>query len=114
MKNYLTKENDLDHIKILDSVGCMFNSSMGTVIPMMEDGSFDVDNPLDIMEHDPEWFGNLSIADFDIVEDWFDKEDLDIGGMLLDMDELVFDNPKDEHDFNEAMNGMGIYAETYK
>jgi len=114
MKNYLTKENDLDHIKILDSVGCMFNSSMGTVIPMMEDGSFDVDNPLDIMEHDPEWFGSLSIADFDIVEDWFDKEDLDIRGMLLDMDDLVFDNPKDEYDFNEAMNGMGIYAETYK
>ena len=105
MKNYLTKENDLHHIKILDSVGCMFNTSMGTVIPMMEDGSFDVDNPLDIMEHDPEWFGGLSIADFDIVEDWFDKEDLDIRGMLLDMDELVFDNPKDEHDFNEAMNG---------
>jgi len=64
------------------------------------------------MEHDTEWFGSLSIADFDIVEDWFDKEDLDIEAMLTD--ELVFDNPKDEYDFNEAMNGMGIYAETYK
>ena len=50
MKNYLTKENGLDHIKILDSVGCMFNTSMGTVIPMMEDGSFDVDNPLVLPE----------------------------------------------------------------
>jgi len=51
----------------------------------------------------------LSIADFDIVEDWFDKEDLDIGGMLLDMDELVFDNPKDEYDFDMAMNGINVY-----
>ena len=58
-----------------------------------------------IMEHDPEWFNSLSIKDFDVVEDWFDKEDLDIRRMLLDMDDLVFDNPKDEHDFNEAMNG---------
>ncbi len=73
MKNYLTKENDLDHIKILDSVGSMFNSSLGMVIPMMEDGSFDVDNPLDIMEHDPEWYGSFSIADIDIQEEWFDK-----------------------------------------
>jgi len=103
MKSLLTKENDLDHIKILDSVGCMFNSSMGTVIPMMEDGSFDVDNPVDIMLHDDEWFGSLSLADFDVVEEWFDKEELDIRGMLTD--ELVFDNPKDEYDFNEAMNG---------
>ena len=103
MKSLLTKQNDLDHIKILDSVGCMFNSSMGTVIPMMEDGSFDVDNPVDIMLHDDEWFGSLSLADFDVVEEWFDKEELDIRGMLTD--ELVFDNPKDEYDFNEAMNG---------
>jgi|ETNmetMinimDraft_8_1059916.scaffolds.fasta_scaffold133459_1 hypothetical protein len=109
MKNYLTKENGLDHLKILNSVGCMFNSSTGVVMPTMEDGSFDVDNPLDIMEHDPEWFNSLSIKDFDVVEDWFDKEDLDIRGMLLGMDGLTFDNPKDEYDFDMAMNGINVY-----
>jgi len=53
--------------------------------------------------HDDEWFGNLSIADFEVVEVWFNDNEFDIRAMLTD--ELIFDNPKDEHDFNEAMNG---------
>jgi len=103
MKSFLTKENDADHLKVLDSVGALFNSSTGLVMPLMEDGSFDVDNPLDVMAHDDEWFGNLSIADFEVVEVWFNDNEFDIRAMLTD--ELIFDNPKDEHDFNEAMNG---------
>ena len=78
-------------------------------MPMMADGSFDVDNPMNIMECDTEWFDNLSLKDFDVVEEWFNNEDLDIRGMLMNMDDLVFDNPKDEYEFDMAMNGIDIY-----
>ena len=105
MNNLLTKENGMSHIKILDSVGAIFNTDKGFVIPMMEDGSFDVDNPLDIMEHDPEWFDSLSIKDFEVVEEWFNNEDLDIEGMLLSMDDYCDEHP----DFDMAMNGIDIY-----
>ena len=56
MNNLLTKENGMSHIKILDSVGAIFNTDKGFVMPMMADGSFDVDNPMNIMECDTEWF----------------------------------------------------------
>ena len=109
MNNLLTKENGMSHIKILDSVGAIFNTDKGFVMPMMADGSFDVDNPMNIMECDTEWFDNLSLKDFDVVEEWFNNEDLDIRGMLMNMDDLVFDNPKDEYEFDMAMNGVDIY-----
>ena len=102
----------LSNLKMVFSVGCAFDTESGNTFPINADSTIDFDNPVNVIECDTEWFGNLDLNDFDLVEDWFDKEDLDIRAMLTD--ELVFDNPKDEYDFNEAMNGMGIYAETYK
>ena len=37
------------------------------------------------------------------------SEELDIEAMLLGMDGLTFDNPKDEYDFDMAMNGIEVY-----
>mgnify|MGYP001464420666 CR=1 FL=1 len=51
---------------------------------------------------------DLSEEDFDLVWEWFDKEGLDITTMLDD--EIVFDNPKAQAEFDAAMNGHPEYV----
>ena len=91
-----------NHVK-LNSVGAFFDTKQGIVYPMLSDGTKDFQG-VDIMVHESEWFNSLSLKDFDVVEEWFDNEELDIEAMLLGMDGLTFDNPKDEYDFDMAWN----------
>tara|TARA_B100000287_G_C20151197_1_gene590205 strand:+ start:126 stop:407 length:282 start_codon:yes stop_codon:yes gene_type:complete len=88
----------------LDSVGAFFDTHQGIIYPMLSDGTMDSQG-VDVMVHDPEWFDNLSIEDFEVVEEWFNNEDLDIQGMLLSMDDYCDEHP----DFDMAMNGIDIY-----
>ena len=92
-----------NHVK-LNSVGAFFDTHQGIVYPMLSDGTKDSQG-VDVMVHDPEWFDNLSIEDFEVVEEWFNNEDLDIQGMLLSMDDYCDEHP----DFDMAMNGIDIY-----
>ncbi len=96
-----------NHVK-LNSVGAFFDTKQGIIYPMLSDGTKDFQG-VDVMVHEPEWFNSLSLKDFDVVEEWFDNEELDIEAMLLGMDGLTFDNPKDEYDFDMAMNGIEVY-----
>ena len=75
-KENLTEENNLGHIKILDSVGCVFNTSTGDTMSIMADGSFDPDDPINVVDCDKEWFTHLSEEDFDLVLEWVDKDGL--------------------------------------
>ena len=90
---------------MLFSVGCAFDKETGNTFPIMDEGKIDFDNPVNIFECDPEWFGNLHLLDFDVVMNWFADEDLDIEGMLLSMDDYCDKHP----DFDMAMNGINIY-----
>tara|TARA_B100000700_G_C14751349_1_gene717685 strand:- start:253 stop:555 length:303 start_codon:yes stop_codon:yes gene_type:complete len=96
-----------NHVK-LNSVGAFFDTHQGIVYPMLSDGTKDFEG-VDVMVHEPEWFNSLSLKDFDVVEKYFNSEELDIEAMLLGMDGLTFDNPKDEYDFDMAMNGIEVY-----
>jgi len=96
-----------NHVK-LNSVGAFFDTNQGIVYPMLSDGTKDFQG-VDVMVHEPEWFNSLSLKDFDVVEEYFNSEELDIEAMLLGMDGLTFDNPKDEYDFDMAMNGIEVY-----
>ena len=73
----------------------------------MDEGKIDFDNPINILECNPEWFDNLHLLDFDVVKNWFADEDLDIEAMLTNdwLDNYCEENP----DFDMAMNGIDIY-----
>ena len=69
---------NLKNFTMLFSVGAAFDKDSGNTFAINADSTIDFDNPVNILECDTEWFGNLDLNDFDLVEDWFDKEDLDI------------------------------------
>ena len=79
----------LSNLKMVFSVGCAFDTESGNTFPINADSTIDFDNPVNILECDMEWFGNLNLLDFDVVKNWFASVDLDIEGMLLSMDELM-------------------------
>ena len=112
----VTLKNNSASEAVLFSVGTVLDKTNGNTYPLNSDSTIDFDEGVmvNLLEVDTEWFGSLSIADFDVVEEWFDKEDLDIRGMLLSMDDLVFDNPKGEYEFDMAMNGIDLWGESYK
>ena len=66
-----------------------FDKDSGNTFAINADSTIDFDNPVNILECDTEWFGNLNLLDFDVVKNWFSSVDLDIEGMLLSMDELM-------------------------
>ena len=92
---------------MLFSVGCVFDKETGNTFPIMDEGKIDFDNPVNILECNPEWFDNLNLLDFDVVKNWFADEDLDIEAMLTNdwLDNYCEENP----DFDMAMNGIDIY-----
>ncbi len=92
---------------MLFSVGCAFDKETGNTFPIMDEGKIDFDNPVNILECDSEWFGELHLLDFDVVKNWFADEDLDIEAMLTNdwLDNYCEENP----DFDMAMNGIDIY-----
>ena len=92
---------------MLFSVGCAFDKETGNTFPIMDEGKLDFDNPINILECNPEWFDNLHLLDFDVVKNWFADEDLDIEAMLTNdwLDNYCEENP----DFDMAMNGIDIY-----
>ena len=80
---------NLKNFTMLFSVRVAFDKESGNTFPIMDEGKIDFDNPVNILEYDEEWFGNLDLLDFDVVKNWFSSVDLDIEGMLLSMDELM-------------------------
>tara|TARA_Y100000310_G_scaffold202341_1_gene202483 strand:+ start:216 stop:500 length:285 start_codon:yes stop_codon:yes gene_type:complete len=94
-------------VVMLFSVGCAFDKETGNTFPIMDEGKIDFDNPVNILECDSEWFGELHLLDFDVVKNWFADEDLDIEAMLTNdwLDNYCEENP----DFDMAMNGIDIY-----
>ena len=80
---------NLKNFTMLFSVSVALDKERGNNFPIMDEGKIDFDNPVNILEYDEEWFGNLDLLDFDVVKNWFSSVDLDIEGMLLSMDELM-------------------------
>ena len=80
---------NLKNFTMLFSVSVALDKESGNTFPIMDEGKIDFDNPVNILEYDEEWFGNLDLLDFDVVKNWFSSVDLDIEGMLLSMDELM-------------------------
>ena len=80
---------NLKNFTMLFSASVALDKESGNTFPIIGEGKIDFDNPVNILEYNEEWFGNLDLLDFDVVKNWFSSVDLDIEGMLLSMDELM-------------------------
>ena len=76
LNEYLTENNfEKKDLTILFSVGCVLNVKNGDTFPMMNDDTFDFDDPMNIVDMDndrfssQEWFDSLAFGDKEVVED---------------------------------------------
>ena len=72
LNEYLTDNNfEKKDLTILFSVGCILNVKNGDTFPMLDDNTFDFDDPMNIVtdEMDDFWFESLAWNDDVVVED---------------------------------------------
>jgi len=72
LNEYLTDNNfEKKDLTILFSVGCVLNTTNGDTFPMLDDNTFDFDDPMNIVtdEMDDFWFESLAWNDDVVVED---------------------------------------------
>ena len=72
LNEYLTDNNfEKKDLTILFSVGCVLNTVNGDTFPMMEDDTFDFNDPMNIVtdEMDDFWFESLGWNEDVVVED---------------------------------------------
>ena len=72
LNEYLTDTNfEKKDLTILFSVGCVLNTENGDTFPMLEDDTFDFDDPVNIVtdEMDDFWFESLDWNEDVVVED---------------------------------------------
>jgi hypothetical protein len=72
LNEYLTDNNfEKKDLTILFSVGCVLNTANGDTFPMMDDDTFDFDDPMNIVtdEMDDFWFESLAWNEDVVVED---------------------------------------------
>ena len=76
LNEYLTDNNfEKKDLTILFSVGCVLNTANGDTFPMMDDDTFDFDDPMNIVDMDndrfssEEWFETLAWNEDVVVED---------------------------------------------
>ena len=72
LNEYLTDNNfEKKDLTILFSVGCVLNTENGDTFPMLEDDTFDFDDPVNIVtdEMDDFWFESLDWNEDVVVED---------------------------------------------
>ncbi len=72
LNEYLTDNNfEKKDLTILFSVGCVLNTTNGDTFPMLDDNTFDFDDPVNIVtdEMDDFWFESLAWNDDVVVED---------------------------------------------
>ena len=72
LNEYLTDNNfEKKDLTILFSVGCVLNTANGDTFPMLEDNTFDFDDPMNIVtdEMDDFWFESLDWNEDVVVED---------------------------------------------
>ena len=72
LNEYLTDNNfEKKDLTILFSVGCVLNTTNGDTFPMLDDNTFDFDDPMNIVtdEIDDFWFESLAWNDDVVVED---------------------------------------------
>ena len=72
LETYLTDNNfEKKDLTILFTVGCVLNTVNGDTFPMMEDDTFDFNDPMNIVtdEMDDFWFESLDWNEDVVVED---------------------------------------------
>ena len=72
LNEYLTDNNfEKKDLTILFSVGCVLNTANGDTFPMLEDNTFDFNDPMNIVtdEMDDFWFESLDWNEDVVVED---------------------------------------------
>ena len=72
LETYLTDNNfEKKDLTILFTVGCVLNTVNGDTFPMMEDDTFDFNDPMNIVtdEMDEFWFESLGWNEDVVVED---------------------------------------------
>ena len=72
LNEYLTDNNfEKKDLTILFSVGCVLNTTNGDTFPMLDDNTFDFDDPMNIVPDaiDDSWFESLAWNDDVVVED---------------------------------------------
>ena len=72
LNEYLTDNNfEKKDLTILFSVGCVLNTTNGDTFPMLDDNTFDFDDPMNIVtdEMDDFWFESLAWNEDVVVED---------------------------------------------
>mgnify|MGYP000095882151 FL=1 len=72
LETYLTDNNfEKKDLTILFTVGCVLNTVNGDTFPMMEDDTFDFNDPMNIVtdEMDDFWFESLGWNEDVVVED---------------------------------------------
>ena len=72
LNEYLTDNNfEKKDLTILFTVGCVLNTVNGDTFPMMEDDTFDFNDPMNIVtdEMDDFWFESLGWNEDVVVED---------------------------------------------
>ena len=76
LNKYLTDNNfEKKDLTILFSVGCVLNTENGDTFPMMEDDTFDFNDPMNVLDMDndrfssEEWFETLAWNEDVVVED---------------------------------------------
>ena len=72
LNEYLTDNNfEKKDLTILFSVGCVLNTANGDTFPMLDDNTFDFDDPMNIVtdEMDGFWFESLAWNEDVVVED---------------------------------------------
>jgi len=70
INNSLKKEEKMEKIINLESVGCAFNTLTGMVSPICSNGEIDFVNELHLSEHSDEWNLSLSDDDFDVIANY--------------------------------------------
>tara|TARA_R110000796_G_scaffold243868_1_gene366662 strand:+ start:784 stop:1056 length:273 start_codon:yes stop_codon:yes gene_type:complete len=72
LNEYLTDNNfEKKDLTILFTVGCVLNTENGDTFPMLEDNTFDFEDPINIVtdEMDDFWFESLGWNEDVVVED---------------------------------------------
>ena len=72
LNEYLTDNNfEKKDLTILFSVGCVLNTANGDTFPMLDNSTFDFDDPMNIVtdEMDDFWFESLDWNEDVVVED---------------------------------------------
>ena len=80
LNEYLTDNNfEKRDLTILYSVGCVLNTENGDTFPMMNDNSFDFDDPCNVLDMNEdrfsseEWFETLAFWDEVMVDDTINR-----------------------------------------